>query len=102
VLVTRTGGLQDIVRPHETGILVEPNHIDSLVWGILHTLQNPKWARARAQNALHDLEAIYSWHHAASETIRIYHSLLNDWQPEHMDVRLRQPGERVPVERQKQ
>lgn len=80
VVVTQTGGLQEIVRPHETGIVVAPNHVDALVWGMLHTFQHPKWARARAQNALHDLEHIYSWRHVAHEKVAIYHRTWGLWQ----------------------
>lgn len=80
VVVTQTGGLQEIVRPHETGITVIPDHVESLVWGILHTLQNPHWSRARALNALSDLEEIYSWHHAAREKMIIYHRIHAEWQ----------------------
>jgi glycosyltransferase involved in cell wall biosynthesis len=79
VVVTQTGGLQEIVCPHETGITVVPNNIDSLVWGILHTLQNPVWARARAANALRDLNQVYSWQHVAQEHLAIYQRVCQEW-----------------------
>jgi len=72
VVVTQTGGLQEIVRPHDTGISVVTNHIDALVWGLLHTIQNPHWSRARAINAVRYLYDIYSWANVAREHMNIY------------------------------
>jgi glycosyltransferase involved in cell wall biosynthesis len=72
VVVTQTGGLQEIVRPHDTGISVVTNHIDALVWGLLHTLQNPHWSRARAINAMRYLYDVYSWSNVAREHMAIY------------------------------
>jgi glycosyltransferase involved in cell wall biosynthesis len=82
VVVTQTGGLQEIVRPHETGITVPPDHIDALAWGILHTLQHPKWSQARALNALDDLRTLYSWQHVAQEQSSMYYRLYNNQHPE--------------------
>jgi glycosyltransferase involved in cell wall biosynthesis len=79
VVVTETGGLQEIVTAHETGIMVKPNHIDSLNWGILHTLQNPEWSRARALNALRDLDTIYSWPAIARQKAAIYRQVLREY-----------------------
>jgi glycosyltransferase involved in cell wall biosynthesis len=100
VVVTQTGGLQEIVCPHETGITVVPNNVDSLVWGILHTLQNPNWARARAANALRDLNKVYSWQHVAEEHMAIYQLVCQDCHNKYWDKKVLQPAEPVlkPVE----
>jgi glycosyltransferase involved in cell wall biosynthesis len=82
VVVTQTGGLQEIVRPHETGITVPPNHIDALAWGILHTLQHPTWARTRALNALDDLRELYSWQNVAQQQSLMYRRLQTSQYPE--------------------
>lgn len=76
VIVTQTGGLQEIVRPHETGITVLPNHIDSLTWGLLHTLHNPIWSQVRAHNALDDLVTLYSWQQVARQHAVLYNRVL--------------------------
>ncbi|NJK81096.1 MAG: glycosyltransferase family 4 protein [Chloroflexaceae bacterium] len=80
VVVSATGGLQEIVRPHETGILVQPASVESLVWGLLHTLQHPHWAHARAHNAQRDLEMIYNWGHVARQTIATFQHAREMWQ----------------------
>ncbi len=72
VVVARTGGLQGIVQPHETGILVEPGNTDSLAWGILHTLEHPQWARERARNALQAIEQHYTWSQVARQHAAVY------------------------------
>ncbi len=72
VVVTATGGLFETVRPHETGIVVQPNDAASLAWGLLHTLHHPDWAQQRAANALHDLHRIYNWERAAQMTAGVY------------------------------
>jgi glycosyltransferase involved in cell wall biosynthesis len=97
VVVTQTGGLQEIVRPHETGITVPPNHIDALAWGLLHTLQHPQWARARALNALDDLKALYSWQHVAREQCAMYRQLHNSEHPELWSTESCAPPEHVLV-----
>lgn len=80
VIVAATGGLAEIVRAHETGIVTEPGNAASLAWGILHTLERPDWAAARAANALHDLHTTYSWQRVAAQTIGVYQHTSKDWQ----------------------
>jgi glycogen(starch) synthase len=79
VVVSATGGLAEVVRSHETGIVTQPDDPESLAWGILHTLQYPQWAAARASNAQHELEVIYNWNRIASRTIDIYRRTYNAW-----------------------
>lgn len=76
VVVSATGGLAEIVQPHETGIVAEPNNPASLAWGITHTLEHPKWAAARAANALRDLATTYNWQRVATQTIATYQRVL--------------------------
>jgi glycosyltransferase involved in cell wall biosynthesis len=72
VVVTETGGFGEIVRSHENGISVLPDHIDALTWGLLHTLQHPVWARKRAEQALHEVQTIYSWQRVARDNVALY------------------------------
>jgi glycosyltransferase involved in cell wall biosynthesis len=84
VVVAATGGLAEVVTPHETGLVVQPSDPAALAWGILHTLQHPEWARARATNALRLARDTYNWHSIARATAAVYahtHSawLLDGW-----------------------
>jgi glycosyltransferase involved in cell wall biosynthesis len=83
VIVSDTGGLRETVEAHETGIIVQPDHIDSLLWGIVHTLHHPLWSQARARNALHAVATTYSWPNVARATIASYQRAQQVWLPEH-------------------
>jgi glycosyltransferase involved in cell wall biosynthesis len=79
VVVSDTGGLAEVVQSHHNGIAVQPDSPASLAWGILHTLQHPRWARARAENALREVRERYDWHAIARETIAIYRRVQGEW-----------------------
>lgn len=79
VVVAEVGGLTEVVKLHETGLTVHPNDPGSLAWGILHTLQHPEWARARAANALKVARDVFNWRQIATETAQVYQRALNAW-----------------------
>ncbi len=76
VVATRAGGLGEVIKPHETGILVDPDTSEGLSWGILHTLQYPDWARARAANAMREVQSRFTWPRIAEDTVTIYERVL--------------------------
>lgn len=79
VVVSQTGGLMEVVRPHETGIIVYPGSAGSLAWGILHTLQHPEWSRARVANALQEVRDNYNWRQIARSTVAVYNQVHEEW-----------------------
>ncbi len=84
VVVSAIGGLQDVVQHNETGIVVYPNNVDSLAWGIVHTLQHPKWSAARVESAYRVVRERYNWEHIADTTARLYREVIaerraTDW-----------------------
>ncbi|MDZ4719597.1 MAG: glycosyltransferase family 4 protein [Roseiflexaceae bacterium] len=79
VVVASTGGLAEVVRLHETGIVVYPNDPDSLAWGILHTITHPEWASTRAANALREVRDHYNWQTTGQSTITVYERAILDW-----------------------
>ncbi len=80
VVVAETGGLSEVIRPHETGLTVLPNDAGSLAWGILHTLEHPEWSRARAENAFRAVCDTFNWHRIAATTARVYERTYAAWQ----------------------
>jgi glycogen(starch) synthase len=76
VIVSAVGGLQDVVEHNETGIVVYPNNVDSLAWGIVHTLQHPKWSAARVENAYRVVRERYNWEHIARTTAEVYRQVI--------------------------
>ena len=94
VVVSSTGGLAEVVQLHETGLTIYPNNIDSLVWGIINTLQHPDWAALRAANALRDVHTLYGWQQIASDTIKTYQRTIAEWRAESWGAELvvQEPG----------
>jgi glycogen synthase len=78
VVVSDVGGLAEVVEMHETGIKVYPNDPKSLAWGILYTLQNPEWSRARVQNADRVVREQYNWHRIAGMTVDVYNRVVRE------------------------
>jgi glycogen(starch) synthase len=76
VVVAEIGGLKDVVQHAETGITVYPDDPGSLAWGVLHTLQHPKWAAARVKNAYRVVREEYNWEHIARMTADVYRRII--------------------------
>jgi glycosyltransferase involved in cell wall biosynthesis len=76
VVVSEVGGLQDVVQHAETGITVYPDDAGSLAWGILHTLQRPKWSAARVENAYRVVREEYNWERIARLTADVYRRVI--------------------------
>jgi glycogen(starch) synthase len=76
VVVSKVGGLQDVVQHAETGIVVHPDDPASLAGGIVHTLQHPDWAAARVASAYHVVREKYNWDHIARMTADVYKQVI--------------------------
>lgn len=84
VVVSLVGGLQEVVQHGETGITVYPDNVESLAWGINHTLARPDWAAQRAENAYKMVLQQYTWEGIAERTSEIYERIVaerakTDW-----------------------
>ncbi|GAC1354228.1 MAG: glycosyltransferase family 4 protein [Herpetosiphon sp.] len=79
VVVAATGGLQEVVRLHDTGMTSHVGNAESLAWAVAHTLLHPKWARARSINAFHEVQKLYSWRRIADQTRDVYRHIHEDW-----------------------
>lgn len=80
VVVASTGGLAEVVALHETGLTVHPNDVESLAWGILHTLQHPDWSRTRAENAYQVVGEDFNWAKIARMTADVYARAYAAWE----------------------
>jgi glycogen(starch) synthase len=78
VVVSEVGGLVEVVKHAETGITVFPDNVDSLVWGIRHTLDHPDWACQRAETAYRMVVEQYSWDAIARRTIQVYTRIVSE------------------------
>ncbi|MBM3130826.1 MAG: glycosyltransferase family 4 protein [Chloroflexi bacterium] len=78
VIVSAVGGLQEVVRHAVTGVTIFPNNVESLAWGVLYTLRDPKRARARATKAYRLVKQAYHWDRIAEQTIAIYERIARE------------------------
>ncbi|MCS7209702.1 MAG: glycosyltransferase family 4 protein [Fimbriimonadales bacterium] len=72
VVVSDAGGLKEVVRHEETGILTWAGNPESLAWGILRVLHDPAAARRRALNALKTVQRVFCWQRIARQTQQVY------------------------------
>jgi glycogen(starch) synthase len=79
VVASDTGGLSEIVGHDVTGVKVYPNNTDSLAWGILKVLTDPKYAQFLRENAYRTIMEKYDWDKIAQQTIRLYESVLGEY-----------------------
>lgn len=76
VVASNAGGLAEVVEREETGVVVEAGSPDSLAWGIVHVLEQPKLSQCRAQTAREKTIAEFNWGVVADRTLATYERLL--------------------------
>jgi glycosyltransferase involved in cell wall biosynthesis len=76
VVVSNAGGLPEVVRHQETGIVTQRNNAQSLAWGILEVLNKPLRSKQLVENATRDLYARFCWVHLAQQTEAVYQTLI--------------------------
>ena len=72
VVVSDTGGLPEVVQHEYTGIVTLANDPNSLTWGILQVLQNPKYSEYLVNNAYKSLAEKFSWDDLAKQTVSVF------------------------------
>jgi glycosyltransferase involved in cell wall biosynthesis len=70
------GGLREIVRNGETGILVRPDDPDALAFAVKTLLRDRAMAARLAQAAKERVAREYSWDDIAEEPLRVYREAL--------------------------
>ena len=77
VIATDLPGVNEIVRPEETGLLVEPRNIPELKTALVRVLSDPDFQSSAGKKA-RVLAESYSWHQCAHDMENIYGELLNE------------------------
>jgi glycosyltransferase involved in cell wall biosynthesis len=72
VVVSNTGGLAEVVRHGETGIVTNVNNSESLAIGIIEVLQNSEYSAKLADRAFRELKERFSWVPLALQTQKVY------------------------------
>ncbi len=75
VVVTSTGGLGDLVRPDETGLVVPPARPDALADAVRGLLADPQRRAAMALRGTEDAVRRFGWDVVARRTLAVYGSL---------------------------
>jgi phosphatidylinositol alpha-1,6-mannosyltransferase len=67
VIAGRSGGIPELVRDGETGLLVDPERTGPLVQAIERLLDNPELARRLGPAGRADVERYYNWDRVVGE-----------------------------------
>jgi glycosyltransferase involved in cell wall biosynthesis len=76
VVATRVGGIPEIVRNGETGILTEPRSPESIAKGIITILNDKSLREKITSNGYGYVKKNFTWNKVAERTIRLYNSIL--------------------------
>ena len=72
VVVTDSGGLGEVVRNSDSGLVVPPRDADAIAEAVITMLDNPDCRRALGVNAKTSGETTYSWATIAATTADLY------------------------------
>jgi glycogen synthase len=78
VIVSRVGGLAEVVEHGETGLLVPPDDAKAIADRVLQTLNDAAGTRARVEAARQTAKEIYSWSHIARDTLAVYEGIVRE------------------------
>ena len=77
VLVSATGGLDEIITHETDGLKAYPGDVQSLVEQICRLLENKEWAAGLAARAYERALNIYSWDKIALRTADVYKEIIS-------------------------
>jgi glycosyltransferase involved in cell wall biosynthesis len=84
VVVSDAGGLPEVVKHNQTGVVTWANNPESLAWGILQVLLQPDYSRKLVENAYADLEHRFDWGKLAQQTAAVYGRVLHEQAEAHL------------------
>jgi glycogen(starch) synthase len=79
LVVSDAGGLGEVVRDGETGLVAPAGNAHALAAAVLECLRRTAEARARANAALLDVRAHYTWDRIAESTAAVYRRVMREW-----------------------
>ncbi len=77
VIATRVGGVHQVVRDHDTGLLVPPSNSEALASSILELLDDPEKARSIGHAARVEVMREFSVQQMVSKTANVYREILS-------------------------
>ncbi len=82
VIVSRTGGLAEVVEDNQTGLAFNPGDVAGLERCLVTIFQNPDLAAAMGSNARARVYRDYTWEAVARQTRALYQDMLRNEKPE--------------------
>jgi glycosyltransferase involved in cell wall biosynthesis len=79
IIACQGEGIGDVVTDGETGLLVKPQDVDSLVEALDFLLSYPDEAKAMGERARKLVLENYTWEKNAEKTVEIYSKVLKGW-----------------------
>jgi len=76
VIVSEVGGVGEVVRDRQNGLLIKPRNVDDLIKAIDFLLNNPDVARNLGDEAARTIIENYTWVQNAKKTIEVYEDIL--------------------------
>ncbi len=76
IVASKIGGVPDVVKNGENGVLVPPKDEEALAEAIIYLLENEEVRRRMGRNGRKKVED-YSWERIAEETEKVYEKVLN-------------------------
>ncbi len=78
VIATRVGGIAEVIRDQETGVLVEPDDPLSLAEAVIGLLHDREKRKRLGEAARRDVEERFSWNRIAQKTEDFYKTVYED------------------------
>jgi hypothetical protein len=79
VIGTRAGGIPEIIKDNETGLLVEPHKPAQLAEAIISLLKNPSKGRAFGEAGRRRVESNFNVELMACQVENLYQSVIDEW-----------------------
>ena len=79
VIATRVGGIPEIVKHKENGMLVEPNNVDELVSAIIYMLNNKEEAKNMGEEGAKTISEKFRSETVADKLERIYEEVISNY-----------------------
>ena len=77
VIGSRAGGITNVIRDGQNGILVDIDEIHQLSDAIIRLLNDTKLASRLGNHGKMDVASLYSWNNAATKTLEVYENVLS-------------------------
>lgn len=78
VVASRAGGIVDVIRDRETGLLVPPGDVAALADAIRSLLDDPELARSLGEAGRRHVRENFSWDAITDRLVALYHRLVSE------------------------